>query len=1254
MSAGFDFAVASPAHDEFARLRRRIASACRADEAHAVAALIAEARLAPDELARAQEMASKLAEAVRIARSNAGGVDALMLEFSLESREGIALMCLAEALLRIPDAATRDGLIRDKISRGDWSSHVGASPSLFVNAAAWGLLVTGRIVDTRSEGTLEMALASLLRKGGEPLIRKGVDLAMRLLGRQFVTGRTIEEALDNAGEREERGYSFSFDMLGEAAMTAADAARYAGSYEHAIHAIGGAARGRGTIAGPGISVKLSALHPRYSRTQRERVMAELLPLVAKFAALAKSYDIGFNIDAEEADRLDLSLDILERLAADPALADWQGLGFVVQAYQKRARHVIDWIVALARRHRRQLMVRLVKGAYWDSEIKRAQVDGLPDYPVFTRKVHTDVCYLACAKAMLAAPDAIYPQFASHNAFTVGAVYVLAGARPYEFQCLHGMGESLYDQVVGSDKLDRRCRIYAPVGSHETLLAYLVRRLLENGANSSFVNRIVDPNVSIASLVVDPVAQAGQGGGARHANIPLPVAILPGRRNSRGLDLADDATLAALATDLADASPPRAAAPILATSTDSSGAPVAITNPAARDDIVGRVIETTVPDVERAVAIASGSEGRAWSATPANDRAACLERAADLLEAARPTFIALAVREAGKTVANGISEVREAVDFLRYYAAQARTELSATKIATEVATKVSTELATDVAAHVATEVAPNVATEVAPIGPVVAISPWNFPLAIFVGEIAAALAAGNPVLAKPAEQTPLIAHEAVRLLHRAGIPVAALQFLPGRGETVGAALVGDPRIAGVIFTGSTDVARSIARQLAKRDDDPVLIAETGGQNAMIVDSSALSEQVVADALVSAFDSAGQRCSALRVLCLQADGADRIVAMLKGAMAESRLGATEDLAVDVGPVIDGEARAAIEGHVAQMRARGRSVFQAASNGPGAIARGTFVVPTLIELDRLDELEREVFGPVLHVVRYRRRDLARMIEQVNATGYGLTLGVQSRIDETIAQVVAGAHVGNVYVNRNMVGAVVGVQPFGGEGLSGTGPKAGGPLYLYRLLARAPADAMACALAADSVDESAPLDGSSPLRELQRWATGDGRMALATACGRFAGASRVGIASLLAGPTGERNVYTLQPREAVLCLGADESDRLVELAAVLAVASRALWPSESAPLRARLPEPVRARIDLVDDWTAPAARFDAVLHHGSADELLRISAALASRAGPIVGVEGLRPGETALPLERLVVERALSVNTAAAGGNATLMTLQ
>ncbi|MET0682200.1 MAG: bifunctional proline dehydrogenase/L-glutamate gamma-semialdehyde dehydrogenase PutA [Casimicrobiaceae bacterium] len=1170
MSTGFDFALsASPARDELGLLRERIAAACRGDEARAVAALIDEARLSPAELAAAQALASRLAEAVRVERSNAGGVDALMLEFSLESREGIALMCLAEALLRIPDAATRDRLIRDKISKGDWSTHVGASPSLFVNAAAWGLLVTGKIVDSRSEGTLEMALASLLRKGGEPLIRKGVDLAMRLLGRQFVTGRTIDEALDNAREREARGYTFSFDMLGEAAMTEVDAARYGVAYENAIHAIGRAAAGRGPVAGPGISVKLSALHPRYVRAQRNRVQAELLPRVARLAALARGYGIGFNIDAEEADRLDLSLDILEALAGDPGLADWEGLGFVVQAYQKRARHVIDWIVALARSHRRRLMVRLVKGAYWDSEIKRAQMDGHADYPVFTRKVHTDVAYLGCAKAMLAAPEAIYPQFASHNAFTVAAIHVLAGERAYEFQCLHGMGESLYDQVVGKDKLDRACRIYAPVGSHETLLAYLVRRLLENGANSSFVNRIVDPAVSIASLVVDPVALAENGGGVPHANIPLPSALLPGRRNSQGADLADDPTLAALAAGLAAASAPRAAAPILASPSDHPPpAPISIRNPAARDDVVGTVIESAVGDVARAVATAV-ADGRAWTDTPPAARAACLERAADLLEAERVTFLALAVREAGKTVANAISEVREAVDFLRYYAAQARAELAA--------------------------------PEVVPIGPVVAISPWNFPLAIFVGEVAAALAAGNPVLAKPAEQTPLIAHEAVRLLHRAGVPAAALQFLPGRGDTVGAALVADPRVAGVIFTGSTDVARGIARALAPRADDPVLIAETGGQNAMIVDSSALSEQVVADALVSAFDSAGQRCSALRLLCVQDDVAPEMLTMLEGAMRELAVGDPRRLAVDVGPVIDEDARAALAAHVARMRAAGLRVVEMVL--PAECARGTFIAPTLVDLggiEGLKHLEREVFGPILHVLRWRRGNLPTLVDAINATGYGLTHGIHTRIDETVATILARIKAGNVYVNRNIVGAVVGVQPFGGHRLSGTGPKAGGPLYLRRLVRNA-------------------------------------EMPVPTSAVR------------LPGPTGESNTLEFHPRGVVLCVAGDERTLVAQAKAALALGNRVMMLRAPCALAARdRLEPVEV---VLTDKVDPAL-VDVVLLDASADRARRVRAEFAMVPGSIVPVVQCgRDGHC--DWTRLVVERTVTVNTAAAGGNAALLSL-
>ncbi|WP_212744166.1 trifunctional transcriptional regulator/proline dehydrogenase/L-glutamate gamma-semialdehyde dehydrogenase [Ramlibacter sp. 2FC] len=1227
-------------------LRAAISAACRLPEPEVLPPLLERARL-PEPLAQAsQALAQRIARQLR-ERKRAGGraglVQGLLQEYALSSQEGVALMCLAEALLRIPDAATRDALIRDKISAGDWYPHVGRSPSLFVNAATWGLLLTGKLVATHSEAGLSATLARLTAKGGEPLIRKGVDMAMRLMGEQFVTGETIDEALQHARALEAQGFRYSYDMLGEAALTAEDAERYLAAYEQAIHAIGRASAGRGVYEGPGISIKLSALHPRYSRAQYARVMDELYPVLRRLALLARRYDIGLNIDAEEADRLELSLDLLEKLCHESELAGWSGIGFVIQAYQKRCPAVIEHVVDLARRSGHRLMIRLVKGAYWDSEIKRAQVEGQEGYPVYTRKAYTDVAYLACARQLLDAPDAVYPQFATHNAHTLAAIYQLAGPEnyapgQYEFQCLHGMGEPLYEQVVGAvdqGKLGRPCRIYAPVGTHETLLAYLVRRLLENGANTSFVNRIADPTIPIETLVEDPVrtveqmaAREGQLG-RPHPAIPLPQALYGGARaNSVGLDLASEQLLDALQAELrASAQAPWQAGPMLAQDLPPAAEARPVRNPAEQRDLVGWVEEAGAEHVDAALAQAQQAAAD-WAAVPPDQRAALLERGAELLQQAMPRLLGLLVREAGKTYANAVSEVREAEDFLRYYAAQVRRDF-----------------------------APETHR---PLGPVVCISPWNFPLAIFTGQIAAALAAGNPVLAKPAEQTPLVAAEAVRLLWAAGVPRAALQLLPGRGETVGARLVADPRVQGVMFTGSTEVARLLQKSVAGRLDAegrPIpLVAETGGQNAMIVDSSALAEQVVTDVLSSAFDSAGQRCSALRVLCVQEEVADRVIAMLKGAMAQCRIGNPEALAVDIGPVIDAEAQAGIERHIAAMRAKGHAVHQPVADPAGAMQRGTFVPPTLIELDAISELEREVFGPVLHVVRWRRRDLPALIAQINRTGYGLTLGVHTRIDETIHQVAAGAHAGNCYVNRNMVGAVVGVQPFGGEGLSGTGPKAGGPLYLYRLLSRRPEDVMRRAIAASAepaAQERAPEGADAALRALQQWARHNGRAALAVQCAHYAALSRSGSACTLAGPTGERNVYRLVPREAVLCLAGSEEDRLVQLAAVLAVGSRAVWPAEAGPLRERLPAELQAAIALAQDWGAAAVAFDAVLHHGEAEALREVCRRVAQRPGPIVGVQGLAPGETALPLERLVIERALSVNTAAAGGNASLMAI-
>ncbi|MFO1294466.1 MAG: trifunctional transcriptional regulator/proline dehydrogenase/L-glutamate gamma-semialdehyde dehydrogenase [Rubrivivax sp.] len=1227
-------------------LREAIRALTRRPEPELLPGLLEAAQRTPAQLEATRALALRLARTLRERRSalgRSGLVQALLQEFALSSQEGVALMCLAEALLRIPDAATRDALIRDKIARGDWGAHLGASPSLFVNAAAWGLLLTGRLVATHSDEGLGAALLRVAGRGGEPLIRKGVDLTMRLMGEQFVIGQSIDEALATARRREAQGFTHSYDMLGEAALTEADAQGYLAAYEQAIDAIGAAAAGRGILAGPGISIKLSALHPRYARAQLERVHAELYPRLRALALRARAYDIGLNIDAEESERLDLSLDLLERLCHERGLAGWHGIGFVIQAYQKRCPALVDWLVDLGRRSGHRLMVRLVKGAYWDSEIKRAQIEGQAGYPVYTRKAHTDVAYLACAAALLAAPDAVFPQFATHNAHTLAAVHTLAGAdagaERYEFQCLHGMGEPLYEQVVAPPAeggLGRRCRIYAPVGTHETLLAYLVRRLLENGANTSFVHRIADTALPLELLLEDPVrtverlaARAG-GVGLAHPAIALPEALYgSARRNSRGLDFADETTLAALGAALA-ARAAHQAEPLLAEQARPEAAQP-VTNPADRRDAVGRLRDASAADVQTALAAAAAAAA-AWAAVPAAERAAVLERAAERLDAECLPLMALVVREAGKTAANALAEVREAIDFLRYAAAQLRAGW-------------------DDATH-------------RPLGPVVCISPWNFPLAIFTGQVAAALAAGNPVLAKPAEQTPLAAAAAVRALHAAGVPRAALQLLPGRGETVGAALVADARVTGVVFTGSTEVARLLQRSLARRlgaDGRPLpLIAETGGQNAMVVDSSALPEQVVADALASAFDSAGQRCSALRVLCVQRDVAGRVFEMLEGALAELRVGDPRALATDCGPVIDDAARAGIEAHLERMRARGRRIVRAAL--PESAARGSFVAPAMVEIESLAELGREVFGPVLHLLRFARDELDALVAQINATGYALTLGVHTRIDETVARVLGAARAGNVYVNRNIVGAVVGVQPFGGEGLSGTGPKAGGPLYLLRLTRSHPPAAARAAVQAGGAAVEAPLaaprlgelpDGGQGLALLRDWARAGGRAALAAACERFAQSTPICGLRALAGPTGESNLYALEPRAALLCLAARDDDRLLQLAAVLALGGRALWPAADGALLTQLPPALRARIDTAADWTRDEARFDAALLHGDAARRLQVLALLAERAGPLVALHAYDPGDDAIALEPLAVERSVSINTAAAGGNASLMTI-
>ncbi len=1241
-------------------LRAAITAAWHRPEPECLPALLRAATVQePVQREHIRRTATRLVEGLRTRRQrDTGGVEALVQEFSLSSQEGVALMCLAEALLRIPDNPTRDALIRDKIGRGDWHSHLGHSPSLFVNAAVWGLMLTGKLTATASEKTLASALTRLIAKGGEPLIRQGVHRAMKLMGEQFVTGQTIGEALANSRSWERKGFRYSYDMLGEAAATEADAARYLAAYEQAIHAIGKASHGRGIFDGPGISVKLSALHPRYSRAQRERVMAELLPRLASLVVLARLYDIGLNIDAEEADRLELSLDLLEALAFDPRFKGWNGIGFVVQAYAKRCPYVIDWLINLSRRSGRRLMVRLVKGAYWDSEIKRAQLDGLDGYPVYTRKVHTDVAYLACARRLLAAPDAVYPQFATHNAQTVASIEALAGgnyyAGQYEFQCLHGMGEPLYEQVVSplaEGGLARPCRIYAPVGTHETLLAYLVRRLLENGANTSFVNRIGDPAVPVAELVADPVdlalAVEREAGtvGAPHPRIPLPRQLFAAlgsasRPNSSGLNLAHEQQLASLAAALLKSTQtlPVAAATV---DPDAAAAPSASTgwqpvlNPADTRDQVGWVRPTPPAVLEEALRTAAAA-APIWQVTPPAERAACLQRAADMLEQRQHAMLGLIVREAGKSLPNAVAEVREAVDFLRYYAAQVAAGF-------------------DNDSH-------------RPLGVLACISPWNFPLAIFTGQVAAALAAGNVVLAKPAEQTPLIAAQMVAMLHEAGVPQHAVQLLPGDGETVGAALVAQPLVAGVMFTGSTEVARLINSTLARRlspQGRPVpLVAETGGCNTMVVDSSALAEQVVADVLASAFDSAGQRCSALRLLAVQDDAAERILPMLHEALRELVMGPPDRLASDVGPVIDAAAREGIERHVQAMQAAGMPVARLARDETGG--QGHFVPPTVIEIDRAQRLQREVFGPVLHVLRYRRDELPALVQAINASGYGLTFGVHSRIDETIAQLSERIHAGNLYVNRNVIGAVVGVQPFGGMGLSGTGPKAGGPLALHRLL-QPTAQAHQRSLAALG---TAPAPGDvaapqPPLAALNELASQLRRQALpgldaaqaqaATAvCEAYAAASVLGRVWTLPGPTGENNRYRLLPRGAVLGIVHSAAGATHQLAAALATGNRLQLDArfaEAAAWRAALPASARAA--LVDD----ASGASALLFEGDADTLAAELPALAALPGPLLRVESMATADATAgahyDLSALMHEQSISTNTAAAGGNAALMTM-
>ncbi len=1002
-----------------------------ADEEKLVRELVKAADAGGPAREKIQATAAQLVRAVRKSTAKDGGIEAFLQQYDLSSDEGVLLMCIAEALLRIPDADTADRLIADKITSAKWKDHLGVSDSVFVNASTWGLMLTGRILSMDEVATSNpgQALGRLVSRAGEPVVRTAMRQAMKIMGHQFVMGRTIGEALKRATKNEKLPYRYSFDMLGESALTRSDAERYLENYHEGIDSIGKAPQidAPDVFSAPGISVKLSALHPRFEYTHEQRVLDELVPSILELAKHARDVGIGLTIDSEEANRLEMWLAIFERVYRDNALAGWDGFGLAVQTYQRRGRDTMRFIEELAGDVGRRIPVRLVKGAYWDSEIKWAQEQGISSYPVFTRKSHSDVSYLACARAALAAGDKIYAQFATHNAHTLASVLHYAGSRrDYEFQRLHGMGEELYAEIVDPKKHDRPCRVYAPVGNHEDLLPYLVRRLLENGSNTSFVNKIIDESIDVEDIIADPLTVAGQHDYLPHDRIPQPIDIFqPERDNSHGFNLADRNVSRKLLSDMEVARElPVTAKPIVG-GREMSGAEAPSVNPANTDEVVGICHLAAEEHVDAALELSVKGQV-AWDRTGADERARILNRAADLFEAHHAELLTLCIREGGKTLPDSISELREAVDFFRYYAAQARRHFGEPLVMPGPTGEHNTY-------------------GLRGRGVFVCISPWNFPLAIFTGQVAAALAAGNAVLAKPAGPTPLIAYRAVQLMLEAGVPADVLHFIPGSGSLIGGRAVADPRVAGVVFTGSTGVAQTINQTLAHRDG-PIgtLIAETGGQNAMFVDSSALPEQVVHDSIYSAFNSAGQRCSALRLLCVQEEIEPRTLELLKGYMDELVIGDPQYLSTDVGPAIDAPSRALLEAHVERMGKEARIVHRCAL--PAGHEAGTFFAPTLVEIDDISVLTEEIFGPVLHVLKFKGSELDKAVEAVNATGYGLTMGLHSRIDSRARGLVNASGAGNIYINRNMIGAVVGVQPFGGRGMSGTGPKAGGPHYVQR----------------------------------------------------------------------------------------------------------------------------------------------------------------------------------------------------------------
>lgn len=1246
-------------------IRQKIREFYRIDEDVAIRHLLPQAEISMIARSRAWERARKMVLQIRAESEGSGGIDALLNEYSLSSEEGVVLMCLAEALLRVPDKETQDELIRDKLSQGQWSSHLGASDSLFVNASSWGLLLTGSMVkysDLKSKNKFGLVKRTM-GKVSEPVIRKAMNLAMKIMGKQFVMGETIEAACDRAKEKETKGYVYSYDMLGEGARNMDDAERYFQAYMQAIHVIGKAAQNKGPRKSPGISIKLSAIHSRYEFSHRDRVMSELVPKLKDLCLLAKQYDIGLTVDAEESERLDISLDIIEAVFSDSDLGDWNGFGLAVQAYQKRAIFVIEWLRQLTERVGRKLMVRLVKGAYWDTEIKNAQKDGLEHFPVFTRKPSTDVSYHACANKLLEYRDTIYPQFATHNAYSASVIIELAGEdkNGFEFQCLHGMGDTLYDQIVTNENI--QCRVYAPVGVHEDLLAYLVRRLLENGANSSFVNAIVDVEKPVEELLEDPVERTQRLNKVYNSQIELPIEIFGvERNNSKGLDLTDITKISPLRDELVTWFKDNKIDPA---SIPENAFPVA--NPARLDEVIG-YHELSSPAQMLSLLDSAHATFNSWSKVSISERSAILRRSADALEAHTNELIALCIKEAGKIAQDSIDEVREAVDFLRYYATQAERLVEDDRLEAR--------------------------------GVILCISPWNFPLAIFLGQVAAAIVVGNTVIAKPAEQTSLIAIRAIEIMRECGLPQHVVQPVIARGSEVGNTLLPDTRIAAVMFTGSTQTGTLISQILANRGGEQVpLIAETGGQNCMIVDSTALPEQVIDDVVASGFQSAGQRCSALRVLFVQEDIADNVIRMIKGAMKELHVGDPAWLSTDVGPVIDTKALSALNEHADYMQQHGRLLYQCEMSDE--TQNGHFFAPRLYEINDISELIKEVFGPCVHVIRFKGTEINKVIEQINSTGFGLTMGIHSRIEDRANELARRSRAGNIYINRNMIGAVVGVQPFGGRGLSGTGPKAGGPNYLPRLMKEksTPKD-VELRLEDPSLDfDKSSIKETDRLMSTAKNAESDWRLldlnsrishvrqllakvatidntkdfaddldsTLATARSQLINVERkMKKPTELPGPTGESNILYLEPRGTLVCFADREVSFhywLMSLVTALATGNTVvtvvsdLFYEEAISLmemfnKSGAPKGVLqvARLKHLQPMLAHDA-LAGVIIESNCSRRAYVAHMLAQRNGCILPSITAEYNDNLI--QRLVTEKTVSIDTTASGGNTSLMTL-